>query len=213
MEDGEIEQPRTPSAGLTPRPTFANLSFEPTGDSLPSSSPPGPFDFNSADYDSFGNNSLKNNSDSDPEDSEDQMPNIVYCGGQLVQWTSGSVWDSYAYQLHNDDSLPWNLIGFKGDQFIIIQARDACTGKLISDDEKHRKTCNDCFALLKSPNLHKFVDRASEEAKPHTPWKYLNRWQLEELLLKSKKETNHLKLKVRLIPFCYLHQNCEQRDS
>ena len=209
LEENEIEQPQTPSAGLTPRPSFASLLFEQSGDylELPPSSPPGPFDFSTANYDLFENISLQDNSDS--EDSEGSKPNI-YCGGQHVQWTSGSVWDSYAYQLHNDDSLPWKLIGFKGDQFIIIQSRDACTGKLISDDEKHRKACNGCFALLKSPNLHKFIHRASEEVKPHTPWKYLNRRQLEELLLKSKKQVNHLKLKVRLISFSYLvHQNCE----
>jgi hypothetical protein len=210
-EDGEIEQPQTPSAGITPRPSFANLLFDQSGDNLelPPSSPPGPFDFSSADYDPFENKSLQDNLDS--EDSEDGNPNtLLYCGGQPLQWTSGSVWDSYAYQLHNDDSLPWKLIGFKEDQFIIIQSRDACTGKLISDDEKNRKTCNGCFALLKSPNLHKFIHRASEEAKPHTPWKYLNRRQLEELLLISKKQTNHLKLKVRLIQFCFLLKNCEQ---
>ena len=205
LDDSEIVQPQTPSAGLTPRPSFVNLLFGQNGDNLelPPSSPPGPFDFNSADYDPFENKSLQENSDS--EDLEDGNLNIVYCGGQHVQWTSGSVWDSYAYQLHNDDSLPWKLIGFKEDQFIIIQSIDDCTGKLISDEEKNRKTCNGCSALLKSPNLHKFIHRASEEAKPHTPWKYLNRRQLEDILLKSKKQTNHLKLKVRLISYSHFH--------
>ena len=161
LEDGREIEPQTPSAGLTPRPSFANLLFEHSEDNLelPPSSPPGPFDFSGADhYDPFENKSLRDISESDLEDPEDngRMPGI-YCGGQHVQWTSGSVWDSYAYQLHNDDSLPWKLIGFKEDQFIIIQSRDACTRKLISDNEKHRKSCNGCFALLKSPNLQKFI--------------------------------------------------------
>lgn len=223
LADGELEQPQTPTAGLTPRSSFANFKLvfgqtlargrtyeDTTRDNLelPPSSPPGPFDFSSvADYDPFENDPLRDSLEASEESElEDGKPN-VYCGGQPVQWTTGSVWDSYAYQLHNDNSLPWKLIGFKEDQFIIIQSRDACAGKLTSDDEKHRKVCNGCFALLKSPNLHKFIHRA-REVKPHTPWKYLNRRQLEELLLKSKKETNHLKLKVRLVPFCYLLQKC-----
>ena len=45
--DGQIEQPRSPSAGLTPHPSFVNL-FEKSGENLnlPPLSPPGPFEDN-----------------------------------------------------------------------------------------------------------------------------------------------------------------------
>jgi hypothetical protein len=65
-------------------------------------------------------------------DDSESMP----CSGQPVEWTPGSVWDSYAYQMHDDNSLPWDLIGFQEGNFIIIKSRDDCTGSLFSDKER-----------------------------------------------------------------------------
>ena len=125
------------------------------------------------------------------------------CRGQPIQWTPGSVWDSYAYQMHDDDSLPWNLIGFRGNNFIIIQSRDDCTGFLFSAKERDRGSCNGCFSLLNSDDLRRFISRAHQsEAKSHTPWKYLNRRQLAHLLVKSRRKIQDLRLKV--CPICFI---------
>jgi hypothetical protein len=139
-------------------------------------------------------------SESDPYAS-DRKPildeSVRPCSGQPVEWTPGSVWDSYAYQMHDDDSLPWNLIGFQEGNFIIIQSRDDCTGSLFSDKERDRGSCNACFSLLNSDDLRRFISRAHQsEAKSHTPWKYLNRQQLAHLLVKSRRKVQDLHLKV-----------------
>jgi hypothetical protein len=176
----------TPKAGLTPRTSFSNLIFKDyaTGQELTPSpsgeSPPGPGRLR---YDPRAFN-------------DDFMP----CHGQNVEWTPGSVWDSYAYQMHDDDSLPWNLIGFQEGNFIIIpsQSRDDCAGSLFFlEKERGRGSCNACFSLLNSDDLRRFISRAHQnEAKSHTPWKYLNRQQLAHLLVKSRKKIQDLHLKV-----------------
>lgn len=172
--DREQEQPVTPKAGLTPRTSFSNLIFNDYATDVTPSPSPG-----------LGSDAF----------SDDFMP--VPCGGQPVEWTPGSVWDSYAYQMHDDDSLPWNLIGFQEGNFIIIQSKDDCTGSLFSDKERVRGSCNACFTLINSDDFRRFLSRAHQsEAKSHTPWKYLNRKQLAHLLVKSRKKVQDLHLKV-----------------
>ena len=203
--DNEVElQPVTPTAGATPRASFSNLTSvfwrheaqRQDDQKLPPSSP-GPY--YSLDNDPFNSNTLDDDSfDASADEPEDAKRNLnnMECGGQPIEWTMGSVWDSYAYQLHNDDSLSWKLIGFKEDKFIVIQSQDSCTGELVLENERLRGTCNSCFELRNSLELRKFIRRASEEVKPNTPWMYLNHRQLEELLIKSKKKEQDLSLKV-----------------
>jgi len=203
-----MEQPVTPTAGVTPRASLPNLTFVfgahevlcRDNQDLPPSSPLG--SYCSPDNDPFNNNTQALEDDSfdtlamDLEDSKLNLNLNIECGGQPIEWTAGSVWDSYAYQLHNKDSLPWKLVRFKEDKFIVIQSRDNCSGKLMSENERLQGTCNICFELRNSLELRRFILRASEEVKPNTPWMYLNRRQLEELLLKSKKKERDLSLKV-----------------
>lgn len=129
--------PVTPKAGLTPRASFSNLlMFEnahkscenDNSEELPlAPSSPLPSLFHSTSSLNLGNDPFRVNSCN---------LDFAPCSGQPMEWTPGSVWDSYAYQMHDDDSLPWNLIGFRGNNFIIIQSRDDCTGSLFSDKER-----------------------------------------------------------------------------
>lgn len=212
--DNEVELSLTPTGGVTPHASLSNLTFnfqthsesqasQHRGEQeLPPSSPPqlSPPDlyFNTIFSDKIiqDDNALPfDRGQADLENFEDTKSNWD-CSGQPIEWTAGSVWDSYAYQLHNNDTLPWKLVAFKEDKFIVIQSRDYCAGKPVSDNEETRGTCNACSELRNSVELRRFILRASEEAKPHTPWRYLNRRQLEELLIRTKKKVRDLSLKV-----------------
>lgn len=222
-KESEQELPVTPKAGLTPRASFSNLMFGDAHETcvndqeLPPSSPSPSINlelkndpFNGSESDSnldFSHGITEDLYDRKPIllDDLDSMPWLRQCRGQPVEWTPGSVWDSYAYQMHDDDSLPWNLIRFQEGNFIIIQSRDDCAGSLFSDKERDRGSCNACFSLLNSDDLRRFISRAHQsEAKSHTPWKYLNHQQLAHLLVKSRSKVQDLHLKVRHSPICLI---------
>jgi len=147
--------PSTPTSGLTPRPSFANLNFFKSGPAsesvavdqmvpinqapddvgLPSSSPPViPNPDLWSDFHDYSEQ-CSDESESDPprldnvqivdecEDSPaviNSQPPELLCQGQRIQWVAGSVWDTYAYEVHSDDSVPWILLGFEGDNSICI---------------------------------------------------------------------------------------------
>ena len=133
-KDSEQEQPVTPKAGLTPRASYSNVMFTDAHETcanlndqeLQASPLPGLFPSHSStqainspagnDSDPFNDN-FKLDFGATASASEDlydtsrkpilddpQRP--IPCSGQPVEWTPGSVWDSYAYQMHDDDSLP-----------------------------------------------------------------------------------------------------------
>lgn len=120
------------------------------------------------------------------------------CTGQLVKWVAGSIWETYAYQQHNDDLIGWTPVGFKGSNQIRLQSK-LCSYKLQSAEEHNHGSCRNCFALLNSSHLEKFMSSASTDAAPYTPWKYLNARQLKNLLISARKKSRKLELDVRFI--------------
>jgi len=205
--ENEQDQAITPTTGLTPHASFSSLMVEDVhgatkyqDQDLPPSSPPSspPNQFYPLENDPF-NDYNPNNLDfgvvDDAENSKTILDDIP-CRGQPVEWTPGSVWESYAYHMHDNNSLPWNLIGFKENKFVVIQSQDDCLGSLFSEKERNQGSCDSCFSLLNSDDLQRFISCAHHEAKPHTPWKYLNQQQLTQLLVKSQKKVDDLHLKV-----------------
>lgn len=130
---------------------------------------------------------------SDENDSEEEDQEI--CKGQWIEWAAGSVWDSYAYSQHDDDSIGWTPIGFKGDNQICLQSK-FCRNFLKKDSEHTCKSCGSCYALLNSKSLLQFIHHANQDPIPHTPWRYLSACQLKNLLVLSQKQENTLKLNV-----------------
>lgn len=122
------------------------------------------------------------------------------CQGQVVVWTAGSLWDTYAYQQHDDNRISWTPIGYEGPQSIRLRSKK-CGGLLASTVELNCKACSSCFALLNSPQLLKFMERSKKDIIPHTPWKYLNSFQLKNMIVIANKKANAMKLKVRRSPY------------
>lgn len=73
------------------------------------------------------------------------------CNGQLIEWTPGSVWDTYAYGNHayDDDSVGWTPIGFEGSTHIRLQST-GCSKFLKNAREILRGSCAFCFSILNS---------------------------------------------------------------
>jgi hypothetical protein len=116
------------------------------------------------------------------------------CTGVLVEWTAGSVWDTYPYHQHGVRNLPWEPIGFEGnDSWLRLRSKDCCV--ILLHTEINRLCCHKCAAIPSSSAFRKFVGRATNAAE-HTPYSYLTQRQLHSLLVKVTSKYRELTLKV-----------------
>ena len=204
------------TSNLTPRQSHVNLHHlsisYPDSDELPiaSSAPQSPgseFDdllswsLEEVQITSCENDGGGDNSDHDSDLDERgylKVPEYDVCVGLAVQWIAGSLWDSYAYQEHEDDNLGWKPIAFDENNWIRLRA-DNCTTILAGEKELNSRVCSNCAMLIHSKKLRRFMERAKgNEAPAHTPWKYLTTRQLRTLLLSTKKQNEKYRLKVNL---------------
>ena len=150
---------------------------------LPPSDPP--------DYSSL------NSEDSEDDDSEGEVPDLpefIQCTGQAVTWLPGSIWDTYAYQQHDSDTIPWFPIGMVDTTRIILRSK-RCKKKLDVEDSES-ETCSQCRQLLNSAALHTFMKRATGSVASTVNWKYLTTRQLRKMLSDSRTRGQALKLKI-----------------
>jgi hypothetical protein len=116
------------------------------------------------------------------------------CLASLIQWKPGSVWISYPYQQHDVQTLPWEPVGFEGNNRLHLRSTK-CKSILKSQKELNEHVCSYCRGIESSAAFARFVDRAISPAK-HTPWQYLSHKHLLQLLAKATAEVKMLKLKV-----------------
>ena len=147
---------------------------------------------------------LVSGSDFSVADSESMYPtpNIdsdpLACTGVLVEWTAGSVWDTYPYHQHGIRKHLWEPIGFEGnDSWLRLRSKDCCI--VLLHEEMNRLCCRKCAAIPSSSEFRKFVGRATNTAE-HTPYFYLTQRQLHSLLVKVTTKYRELSLKV----LCYI---------
>lgn len=60
------------------------------------------------------------------------------CTGVLIEWTAGSVWDTYPYHQHGIRNHPWEPIGFEGNDSCLrsgLHSKDCC---IVLAHEKNR---------------------------------------------------------------------------
>lgn len=176
---------------LTPRQSHFGLFEQPEheGSTLPPSSPPpylqSPVSETGSDIGDVVQ-TFEKDDDSFPTDA---------CTGQLIQWDAGSIWDTYAYPHHDDNEIGWMPIGYEGGNYIRLQSK-SCLVFLHSDIELNRRTCDNCFDLLNSPQLVDFMDRSKKHTVPNAPWKYLNARQLKNMVIESRRKASIMKLEV-----------------
>jgi hypothetical protein len=117
------------------------------------------------------------------------------CPGQWVHWVPGSVWDTYAYHQHERPTMAWTLEGIDGER-VRLRAKQ-CEGLLQTENELNNGNCMECHRLLTSESLARFMQQATGEALPHTPWLYLNHHQSSRLMVDMSKRIRRLNQKVR----------------
>ncbi|KDR69600.1 hypothetical protein GALMADRAFT_77244 [Galerina marginata CBS 339.88] len=170
--DGDL----TPTATLTPQPSFSNFRF-------------------SAEFSAAA--AAAATALNDLESPEPDLPFRERCEGQWVDWYPGSVWDTYAYQQHEHRAIPWTLNGTEGQR---VRLRSKTCNRYLQgglNSETVRAACTECIALLKDTKLKRFMERASKQPEPRTPWKYLNFAQIRQVLMNSTKKARRLELQVR----------------
>ena len=128
---------------------------------------------------------------------EDNDNELNVCNGQLIEWTPGPVWDTYAYGSHasGDDSVGWTPTGFEGSTHIRLQSM-GCSKFLKNARENLRGSCASCYSILNSAELQRFKDRSTQDIFPNTPGKFLTARQFKQLRADSRKNTNKLHNKV-----------------
>jgi hypothetical protein len=185
----------TQSGYSTPTAGPSNLSI------LPPSSPPDIFwdDLHklTSDIEQDRRSDGRSASDSsDPSSPVLSSMEVERCAGALVHWEPGSVWNSYPYQQHEAQALPWEPVGFEGNnQLRLLSSK--CKEVLVTSKELDDRTCSQCRGIETSAAFARFVGRAAEPAK-HTPWMYLSQRHLYQLLTKISAENRLLKLKVQI---------------
>jgi len=103
-------------AFLTPITTTPMLSDPPE---LPQLSSPEA----SMSVDSLSDSRSENDGDSSSDyDILDPVDPSGGCTGVLVKWQPGSVWDTYPYQQHEVQKLPWEPIGFENKEWLRLRS-------------------------------------------------------------------------------------------
>ncbi|KAH9856503.1 hypothetical protein C2E23DRAFT_771814, partial [Lenzites betulinus] len=120
---------------------------------------------------------------------------IQECRGVLVEWTPGSVWNTYPYHRHVSGSykLPWEPIGLENDRWLRIRAED-CVGLVAGNDSA--QACIVCVALPASSRFKAVMNRAISAAE-HTPWIGLTHQQLDVVVRKMSGNVRQLRLRLR----------------
>lgn len=60
----------------------------------------------------------------DPLESDNDLPSSKHpkCQGILVQWTPGSVWDTYPFHCHETCTFPWELIRISNHNWLCLRS-------------------------------------------------------------------------------------------
>jgi hypothetical protein len=186
--------PHAVSGSVTPIAGPSNQSM------LPASSPTFWDDLDRSFSDMELDKSFDSSQTSDVEQPQELSPILSLlspqerCQGSLIQWQPGSVWMSYPYQQHGVQTLPWEPIGFKGNNQLWLHSVK-CKSILKSKKELDEHVCSYCRGIETSAAFVRFVDWAIIPAK-HTPWQYLSNRHLLQSLAKATAEVKMLKLKV-----------------
>ncbi|KAF8074122.1 hypothetical protein FPV67DRAFT_1446920 [Lyophyllum atratum] len=106
----------------------------------------------------------------------------VPCPGIWVDWSPGSVWTTYPYQLHDKRDLRWQPIAFGKETSQICLRSETCVHPVSGSDGT---TCKACMAIPSSVAFQRFIERAAEvELPPTTGWDFYTSSQYKMLIQK-----------------------------
>ncbi|KAF8154482.1 hypothetical protein B0H34DRAFT_860372 [Crassisporium funariophilum] len=134
-------------------------------------------------------------SDDELEDDNLNFASDKLCKEERVEWTPGSVWDTFPYQQHADNTIGWKPFLLDSDKWIQLRSNE-CKKYLTTHKERELQACVNCLKIPNSASFRKCIERLKDDAAPHTPWRFLTPYQTRGLLLASRKQNNLMKLKV-----------------
>ena len=118
----------------------------------------------------------------------------VSCSGVLVQWTPGTIWETYPFPSHSFVNHPWDIIEFRPPSHLLLRSK-VCSGFVSAGG--HAKICHECLWI---PNCDEFktITRRAHNAPPHTPHRFLTFHQLVSIPKELRKKLDDVHLKVRV---------------
>ncbi|KAI1781589.1 hypothetical protein LXA43DRAFT_1070016 [Ganoderma leucocontextum] len=122
-------------------------------------------------------------SDSDGEGESNE------CIGVRVEWTAGSVWDTYPYHAHEHHAYPWEPIAIENRQWLRLRSTE-CTQRVAPPEA----ACEACLKVPRSTKFKAFLSRATD-APEETAWPLLSQRQLLRRCMKLMSKYRVLQMK------------------
>ena len=116
----------------------------------------------------------------------------VMCPGIVVEWTPGTIWETYPFPSHSLVKHPWDIIEFCSLSRLRLRSK-ACAAPVGRGGYGH--TCSHCLAIPHCGPYKKFESRANN-APPHTPHGLLSFNQLAAIPKTLRKMLDEARLKV-----------------
>ena len=114
------------------------------------------------------------------------------CTGVLVQWTPGTIWETYPFPSHSFVEHPWDIIEFCPPSHLYLRSK-ACTGAISAGG--YDSICHQCL-WIPSCDAYKTIQKRAHNAPPHTPHHLLAFHQLSGIPKTLRKMLNEARLKV-----------------
>ena len=116
----------------------------------------------------------------------------VTCTGITVQWTPGTIWETYPFASHSFVRHPWQILKVCPPGHLRLHSAH-CTSMVSMGGFK--SVCHDCLRIPKSEGFQTIQKRA-EGASPHTPHRFLSFQQLSAIPKKMTRLLDQARIKV-----------------
>jgi hypothetical protein len=114
------------------------------------------------------------------------------CPGVSVEWTPGTIWETYPFPSHSFVNHPWDIIEFRPPSHLCLRSKH-CTGVISTGG--YATICNHC-SWIPQCEAYKTLEKRAHSAQPHTPHHLLAFRQLSNIPKILRKMLNEARLKV-----------------
>ena len=123
---------------------------------------------------------------------QSHLAEFVPCTGVSVQWTPGTIWETYPFPSHSFVKHPWDIIEFHPPSHLRLRSK-ACTGATSAGG--YGSICHQCLWIPQC-DAYKTIEKRANSAPPHTPHHLLAFHQLSGIPKMLRKMLNEARLKV-----------------
>ena len=114
------------------------------------------------------------------------------CSGVSVQWTPGTIWETYPFPSHSFVKHPWDIIEFRPPSHICLRSK-GCTGSVTVGG--YGNICHQCLRIPQC-DAFKTIEKRAHNAPPHTPHHFLTFHQLADIPKLLRKMLDEARIKV-----------------